>query len=431
MIITASARVIFVLLAASLLALAITGSPVYSRLSYLWIFLLLGNWVWAASSLRGIAVRREARTLRAQVGQVFEERFEIENASRLPRLWLEVRDLSTLPNTQGSHVLTLVAGRRTRSYRAINHLTRRGVFPLGPTAATSGDPFGMFLVSRAFPAEASLLVYPMMFEVRSFPGPAGLLPGGEALRRRTHQITANASGVREYAPGDSVNRIHWVSTARRGRLMVKEFELDPLAQVWIFVDAFRGAQAALPHDEPAGARDFWGRPVKIALPPSTEEYAISIAASLARYFVRRRRAVGLVSNGESLRVLPPEPGGRQLGKMLEALALLQAEGDLNVLAVVLAQAQHLPRGSTVILITPSTHRRVAVAVEHLLRRGQRPVAVLLDSATFGGPLGTESLAATVAALGVPVRVIANGDNLESKLNMPDPHSSRTLAENRL
>ena len=64
----------------------------------------------------------------------------------------------------------------------------------------------------------------------------GILPGGDALRRRTHYVTTNASGVRDYAPGDSYSRIHWRSTARRDRLIVKEFELDPLADIWIVPD---------------------------------------------------------------------------------------------------------------------------------------------------------------------------------------------------
>jgi uncharacterized protein (DUF58 family) len=42
--------------------------------------------------------------------------------------------------------------------------------------------------------------------------------------------------VRDYEPGDSFSRIHWRSTARRDRLVVKEFELDPLADIWIVPD---------------------------------------------------------------------------------------------------------------------------------------------------------------------------------------------------
>ncbi len=421
---TTSLGVVLGLLGLSLLGLAVTGSPLYSRLSYLWGFLLVGSWLWAALALRGVQVQREARTRRAQVGQIFQERFEIRNSSRLPRLWLEVRDESALPGSRGSRVLTLIGGRQRRSYLARVRLVQRGVFALGPTVLASGDPFGLFPVSRIVPPDAPLLVYPITVEVRTFPNPPGLLPGGEALRRRTHQVTPNAAGVREYAPGDSLNRIHWLSTARRERLMVKEFELDPLAEVWIFVDAAREVQAALPYSPPAMAVDALWRPLtEIVLPPSTEEYAVSIAASLGRYFLRRGRAVGLVSCGQSQspNVLPPDRGGRQLGKILEALALLRAKGHLPIPALATAQAQHLPRGSTVVLITPSVREEVALSVDLLSRRRLRPVVVLLDAASFGGPPGTEALAAAITALGVPVCQVANGADLGTALSMAAPN----------
>jgi uncharacterized protein (DUF58 family) len=421
---TTSLRVVLGLLGLSLIALAVTGSPIYSRLSYLWGFLLVGSWAWAALALRGVQAQRETRTRRAQVGQIFQERFEIQNSSRLPRLWLEVRDESALPGSRGSYVLPLIWGRQRWPYRARTPLVQRGVFPLGPTVLASGDPFGLFPVSRILPPDGSLLVYPMTVEVRAFPNPPGLLPGGEALRHRTHQVTPNAAGVREYAPGDSLNRIHWVSTARRERLMVKEFELDPLAEVWILLDANQEAQAAPPYSPPTLDVDTLWRPLtralaQVVLPPSTEEYAVSIAASLGRYFLRRGRAVGLVSYGQSQspNVLPPDRGGRQLGKILEALALLRAEGNLPISALATAQAQHLPRGSTVILITPSVREHVALTVDLLLRRGLRPVIVLLDAASFGGPPGTEALATTITALGVPVCQVANGADLGAALSI--------------
>ena len=413
-------RVVLVLLGLSLLALTVTGSPIYSRLSYLWGFLMVGSWVWSTLALRGIQVQRDPPPQRAQVGQVLEDRFVIRNKSRLPRLWLEVRDQSNLPGSRGSRVLTLIKGWQRRSYLVNTHLVKRGVFSLGPTVLTSGDPFGLFTVSRTLPSSGSLLVYPMMVDVRAFPSPPGVLTGGEALRRRTHQITPNASGVREYAPGDSLNRIHWLSTARRNRLIVKEFELDPLAEIWIFVDAARAVQAELPYTSPDPAMDVSWRflTTKVTLPPSTEEYAVSITASLGRHFLRRGRAVGLVSCGQSQvpEVLPPDRGGRQLGKILEAMALLRAEGEISISALVVAQARHLPRGSTVILITPSVEGSVAAAVDQLLRLGLRPVVVLLDAASFGGAPGTNDLMTTIAGMGVIVRRVENGIDLGTALS---------------
>ncbi|HUX75257.1 MAG TPA: DUF58 domain-containing protein [Anaerolineae bacterium] len=416
----ASPHVVLALLGLSLLALAVTGLPIYARLSYLWGFLLVGSWLWAALALRKVEVRRTARTLRAQVGHIFQERFEVQNSGALPRMWLEVRDQSALPGSQGSRVLTMLRGQQERSYLARVRLVQRGVFPLGPTVLASGDLFGLFPVNRTVPPDGSLLVYPMMVQVRTFPSPPGLLPGGEALRRRTLQVTPNAAGVREYVPGDSLNRIHWLSTARREQLMVKEFELDPLAKVWIFLDAAREAQSALPYSLSALALDvLWHPSTDVTLPPSTEEYAVSVAASLAQYFMQRGREVGLVSCGrsQSPSVLSPDRGGRQLGKILEALALLRSEGDLPISALATAQAQHLPRGSTVIVITPSVQEEVALAVDVLLRRGLRPVVVLLDAASFGGLPGTADLAAAITALNVPVCQVTNGVDLAMALGM--------------
>jgi uncharacterized protein (DUF58 family) len=420
--VTTSLRVVLILLGLSLLGLALTGLPVYARLSYLWAFLLIVSWVWSKLSLRGVVLERRSRSQRAHVGQIFEERFYIENTGRVPQLWLQIRDRSDLPGSQGSRILTLIGAKERRSYRVRTRLVQRGVFSLGPTEVFSGDLFGLFPVSRRMPSVGSLVVYPMMVDVHAFPSPPGLLPGGEALRRRTHQVTPNAAGVREYVPGDPLNRIHWRSTARRDELIVKEFELDPMAQIWIFLDAEADAQAEEPYSPPSEAVEAtWSPWREIQLPPSTEEYGVTIAASLAQHFIRRDRAVGLVSYQHPSRgapdVLPPDRGGRQFGKILEALAPLMAEGNLSISALVTAHAQHIPRGSTIVVITPSVEGEVALAADMLAQRGLRPVIVLLDAASFGGAAGTAELSDAVAALGVRVCVVGKGDDLSTRLSI--------------
>ena len=167
-------RIVFILFIFSLLAGAITGGNIFYRLSYLWIFLFLGGWLWARVSLQGVSIKRSARSLRAQVGQIFEERFDVQNNNRLPRLWLEIRDESNLPGSRGSRVLTLIRGREGRSYLVRTRLVQRGVYTLGPTAMTSGDIFGLFLKNNSTPALESLLVFPTMVNILNFPNPPGL-----------------------------------------------------------------------------------------------------------------------------------------------------------------------------------------------------------------------------------------------------------------
>lgn len=409
-------RIVLIILVLSLFAGIVTGSQLYYRLTYLLALLMVISWLWSKLALRGLRFRRRARTMRAQVDQIFEERFELDNPNRLPRMWISVRDESTLPGSQGSRVFPVIEAKRGRTYLARTRLVERGVFDLGPTVLESGDPFGLFPISRVISANHSLLVYPMMFDISSFVSPPGLMPGGEALRRRTPQVTPNAAGVRDYAPGDPLNRIHWVSTARRGRLISKEFELDPQGDVWLFLDSTQDNQAALPYDKSALlAESLWKRGTRIELPPSTEEYGVSIAASLARYYLQQGRALGFASAGQVLSLLPPERGGRQLGKILEALALLRAEGELPLHGLIEIQAQHLSRGSTVVIITPSVHQEVALAADFLLRRGLRPIAVLIDAASFNGAAGTQELVETFRMLNIPVRQVKREMKLDEAL----------------
>jgi hypothetical protein len=106
-----------------------------------------------------------------------------------------------------------------------------------------------------------------------------------------------------------------------------------------------------------------------------------------------------------------------LGKILEALAPLHAEGDLPISALVTAHAQHIVRGSTVIIVTPSVEQDLALVADLLSQRGLRPVMVLLDAATFGGPSGTRSLGDAISGLGVPVCRVKNGDDLAVALSV--------------
>jgi len=414
---TVGARIVLILLILSIGAGVVTGSSIYFRLAYVWAVLIVASWLWSWQVLRGVKLERKARATRAQVGQIYEEKIELDNEGRLPRLWLAVGDKSTLPDSAGSRLFPVIEAHRGRTYLSRTRLLKRGVFPLGPTVLESGDPFGLFPVERVSPPKESLLVYPLLVELHDFPSPAGVLPGGEALRRRTPQVTPNAAGVREYAPGDSMSRIHWVSTARRNRLMTKEFELDPQAEVWIFLDAAETGQASVPFTWPKRTKeDLWKHKFEFTLPPSTEEYGVSVAASVARYYLRKGRSVGFITSGQVLTMIPPDRGGRQLGKILESLALVRAEGKLPIWGLMDIQAQHLARGSTIVMITHSVEQEVIMATDFLARRGLRPVVVLIDAASFNGPEGTSEIASGLRYMNVPLRIIQRDADIANSLS---------------
>ena len=403
---------------------AISGAAVYSRLLFVGLLLVVVSALWSWAASRWLRVSRHTRTRRANVGDIFEEHFEVTNGSYLLNLWIEVLNESPIPGAAGSRLLTLVGGHRTRSYTSRTWLTRRGAFELGPTVLTSGDPFGLFRIPRNFPARESLIVLPMIFDLASFSSPPGLISGGPVIHRKAADVTPHASGVREYVPGDPMKRIHWPTTVRRGQVMVKEFEQDPQAEVWLFVDAQDTVhfEKRLPEQDQSAdpllfkvdAFLFSKRP-EFHLPPSSLEYSVTIAASLAHYFIGQRRAVGLVTSGRAYTAIPAERSERQESKILETLAFVEARSSLSVAGLVTAQGQQLAQGSSAILITPTVSPELLMAVDELQRRNLRPMVVLLTSRDFGGPPGTDKLMRSLTERNIPVCPIRRDDDLGAVL----------------
>jgi uncharacterized protein (DUF58 family) len=428
------AWVVLALFGLSLFGGLATGRDLFFSLAYLWGGLLLTSWIWARSSLLGLTLEREARSSAAQVGSVFEERLILRNRSRVPKLWVEIRDRSTLPGywaTPGpagmvvdepdrraheipghrvsSVIASLGAGREVR-WLVRTRCTLRGRYRLGPASLESGDPFGLFTISKDATPPQYIIVLPATDPITEFDVPSGYLPGGGALHQRTNQVTANAVGVRDYAPGDGLNRIHWRSTARRDRLIVKEFEIDPKVDVWIVLDAAGNTQSRTTEPEEAAPKSILPR-TEVRLPPDTEEYAVAAAASLAFHLLSRDRAVGLVAYGHVRHVIQANRGQPQLNQILETLATLEASGRLSIEEVIRIEAPRFPRGATAVLITPDPRTELLLAAQELERRRVSPVLVLLDAESFGGAPGSAQLASRASQRGLIARLIRYGDKV--------------------
>jgi uncharacterized protein (DUF58 family) len=207
--------------------------------------------------------------------------------------------------------------------------------------------------------------------------------------------------------------------------MVKEFEQDPQADIWIFLDAYRPAHFSMPESPtPYQAENMWLRRPKVSLPKDTFEYAVSAAASLANFFLMDKRAIGLACAAGKLFVVPCERGERQISKIMETLAFLQPEGTMPLLELVNIQAKLLPLGSGIVIITSSDRPELLLALEDLHRRNLRPVVVMIKAETFGGQGKTEKIVANLQARNIPVCQIGSGDDLGTQLALPARYLQR-------
>jgi uncharacterized protein (DUF58 family) len=286
-------------------------------------------------------------------GDKLVEEFELKNSGRLPLLWAEFVDGSTVPGYGAGRVVAC-AGESTYRWRTDVECSRRGVYQLGPHLVRTGDPFGLYDVEVRFDQRELVVIYPRVADLPSILLPRGSSTGVDR-RRRAQYGPVPSSSVSDYRPGDSLRRIHWPTTAHRGKLMVKELELEPSGDVWIVLDLNREAQSG------EGDSD-------------TLEYAIVLAASLANALLSGadRRAVGLmcVSGDQALRsridgeasdggitsiVLTPQTGAAQLWQILTALAPVRA-ANVSLAEVLRSAREPISARSTLIIITPDFYQ---------------------------------------------------------------------------
>jgi uncharacterized protein (DUF58 family) len=206
----------------------------------------------------------------------------------------------------------------------------------------------------------------------------------------------DASRIREYTSGDSLNRIHWRATAHNGNLMVKVF--DPyrssraVRSLWVAVDLQANCQAGSGRE-------------------STEEYGVTIAASIIDKFHGAGLATGLILSLDKPIVFPPQNGDTHLRMLMEALATVRANGRASFEQAINQHVRYLGPDSVVVAVTSSDAPGVDTVLRQVAGRGLTTAAVMLDASSFGGTHHPGGIAHRLAAGGVQVHIVRQGDNL--------------------
>lgn len=386
-----------------------TGHSLYYRALYALVLTMLGSWLWARLNVSGLRVHVERNVHRARVGDEIAERISIWNRVPVPKAWLEVEDQTTMPGGGSAVRVISMGGRGFRTWKATFKAQRRGVYSIGPVRVTSGDPLGLFTLNRYFLQPEELVVYPATVPLPHIRLLAAELAGEGPVRLRSYQATPHAASVRDYHPGDPLNRIHWPSSARSGRLMLKEFDQGTGGGLWVIVDFYGEAQRG------EGAQ-------------TTDEYAATIAASIGQRYLYSNIPVGLIADGDRRCLLPAQRGEAQFNQMLENLARLRAEGRIPFHEILAAEAGRFDRNDTVVVITPSQDPAWVPLMEELTRRRVRTAAVLLDGASFGGGGTATRVREAVAKAGVLTYVVHKGDELTKTLALS--HARTDLTDSR-
>lgn len=338
-----------------------TAFMLFVILNVLILYLALGK-------LSGIGRVRGERQLGGTAGQHEHvlsagTKLDVELHVRIPGFWpvpyVLVQD--TVERIGGRSMMFEVSFipdyRRTGTARYSTPPLQRGRYVFRRTECVTRDIFGLFEHRGSFDSDTRFTVLPQTATIRQWLRMERGLKGpySYAVTSRSAKETTQINGVREYIYGDRLSRIHWNATAKTGEWKSKEFDRESVPRTVIVLDRCGLAYA--------DADQF--------------ELAVSVAASLVEYGIRRETAMGIVSSGAKVEGWLPRSSSEQRQLILNHLVDVQADGEAGLYRSLRNSANIIPRGSFVVLVTPHGSEEAVKTMEWLERSGMTPCLIHL------------------------------------------------------
>ena len=377
------------------------GFDFFYRFLYLLLLILPLGLFWAWFNLRGINVQLSRSASRGQVGGFLQGRITVANRTPLPKSWLEVVEVTDLPDSSQGRGLEL-GGRERRGWNSETYLSRRGRYQTGQIEVTSQDPFGLFRLRRRFFQTQDYTVLPATEPLPDLDFSFANMPNDGRAMRHWDNVTTDAASVRHYNHGDSFRRIHWPYTARMNSLMVKEFDTGLAAETCVLLDLEAGVHVGAGLDAVN----------------NTEEMAVTVAASLIARLEDLSVPVGLAASGYSGFNLRPNSSPEHYGRLLETLALVTSSGATSLESFIYALRPSLNRYNTLTVITPSPRTGWVTALGGLRRSGVKVSVILIDPQGFGEAPSIDPVMNALISYDVPRYVVKRGQPLNQALRAP-------------
>lgn len=232
----------------------------------------------------------------------------------------------------------------------------RGEYRFAETECLAYDVFGLFEHSGSFATASSFSVLPQTIPLRQWSGfQRGIRgPYSHASASRSAKETTQINGVREYHYGDRLSRVHWNATAKTGEWKSKAFERESLPRTLVILDR---------HSESYNDS------------PERFELAVSVAASFMEHGLKEDTAMGLLSAGEKVTMLPPRSGLEQRSIAMKHLTSVSADAPYRIYDSLTRSESMIEPGAFAILITADIGSGMIRSMEWLSRKGVTPCLI--------------------------------------------------------
>lgn len=364
-------------------------------LIYLIVSALVAGLWWSRRALARVQTVRHFQT-HAFLGEKIKVNLRIQNNSWLPIPWLELHETLPValvgPNNFQSAIH--LGPHRDANFEYSVEARKRGYYPIGPLAISTGDILGLRESLQSLAAADYLVVYPKIVPFTSLKIPSRSPQGTLRHALPIFEDPTRVIGKRGYVSGDSLRRIDWKSSAATGQLQVKVFEPSIALETYIFLDL--------------NSDDFYYRN-RI----DSAELAIVIAASIANWITENKQMVGMLVNGRDPLSTDGRPqtisvhkGKPHLIRLLETLARVEMSNQMALVPLLQQQRFKLGWGTTLIVITGKASEELVNELYQAQRGGLNAILVLV-----GMDAAEEAARRRAQTFGIPVFSITSERDL--------------------
>ncbi len=360
--------VLFLTLVSSFIIGIRTSMGFFHLLFWFLIAFIAISWAWILLEYFGIRLYVQRKTVnRVNEDDVLEVEALIRNKSFLPIFNVVLEDyLPCAPEEEKRKSLLVdhLGGGFSKNLEYQCLCPLRGKYRLGPFKVYYFDPMGLFFLKRIFHEYSELYVYPATFPIRKLPElTKGVLPWFGIQTSRFSGDEDEFFGIREYKEGDPIKKIHWLSTARKMKLIVKQFQRQSYYRATLLFNLEKD-------------KNFGTGKHKVA------EYIIKIVASLAKYLSEKNISFEVVASTKEIVYFPFNKGPEHYEDILKFLAVVQAESTKTLADIFEEHSQYIPNNSNLILIMLDKDWAYLGRFLELMERDISIITVLVISSTF-------------------------------------------------
>ena len=296
----------------------------------------------------GASVTRQLRPNLVHEGDQASVSVEIVNTGRRSMRNVMLEDtVSNLGSARFALGKLGPAERATASYQIL--CRPRGIYIVGPASLSVSDPLRLASTNTTAGEGDRLIVYPAIEDLEGFPTVRGLDPSVHAAKPEfSHRGGEDFFTLREYRIGDDLRRVHWPSSAKRDKLMIRQLETPWQARALVMLDARTSSYE--------NAAAF--------------ERAVRGAASVIRHLLEQGFSADLWAGGTPLarRDTSPYAGA------METLAGVEPQDELDVRAAA-TQLRRGARGGALVMVTGVPDQELLAAQRLLGRDFGRTIAM--------------------------------------------------------